>query len=134
MDKTTLVEKDINDGKKLIENIKVETNLEDAFWLFFKESNSWKLILSTKDVDIKGPKILYEKISKYLFSKELGFNSSIDLFSNIKLASPNSNLIQLLRKNTADVGIKLVESRLINTTINNLFVEDIYVYFITKNE
>jgi len=62
MDKKTLVNIDIEEGKKVI-NLLDNSGMKilSAFWLFLPEIQEWRLMLATPDIDKYGRRKTYEK-------------------------------------------------------------------------
>ena len=64
-----LTETQIASGKELIEAAERKgIQITAAFWFYFDNGESWKLVLSTKKIVQDGPRETYEKIQKVLKS------------------------------------------------------------------
>ena len=122
MDKTQLVEKDIEDGRILLKALdNNDLPVVGAFWFYFSESNKWRLFIISPLVETEGPKNTYILIQKIISSK-----SSI-LLDNISVFSPKDELYQLLKK-TIKTGNGISMVRLSRSVINGNYIEDILIY------
>jgi hypothetical protein len=128
MDKATLVEKDIADGKLLIEALdRSKFTLSGALWFYFPKAEEWRLLLVSPLVDRMGPRKSYSIIQSVIEDFPPSFGISI---INISVTSPKSELIQLL-KIAIRTGPEISEIRFSRNTINNVFIEDALVYRLT---
>lgn len=128
MDKATLVEKDIKDGKSLIEALdRSEFLLSGALWFYFSKAEEWRLLLVTPSVDSIGPRQSYKVIQSVIEDFPPSFGISI---INISVRSPKDILIQLLRT-AIRTGPEISEIRFSRNTINNVFIEDALIYRLT---
>jgi hypothetical protein len=125
MDKPTLVEADLEVGKALLSNLdKSRIKVEAAFWFYLSESNEWRLIFALPSVDKIGPQAAYEKLQSQLQKLEPKYNLALQ---NISIVSPKDNLVMLLKK-AIQTGPGTSGIRFTRNTINNVFVEDAYIY------
>jgi len=123
MDKTALVDKQIDEGKKLIEGLdKSKFKLVGALWYYNSNSGEWKLLLVSPLVDVIGPKQSYDVILAVLQDLKLSF----ELLTNISVLSPKNSLIQLLGRVVHTEGISQI--RFTRNTINGVFIEDALIY------
>jgi hypothetical protein len=125
MDKTPLVNKNIEDGKKLIEALdKSDFRLDGALWFYFADSDEWRFLLASPLVDEKGPKEAYALIQSVLAQLQPSLRISL---KHISVLSPKSELIQLLRR-AIRTGPGISEIRFTRNTINSKFIEDAFIY------
>jgi len=123
-----LVEKDIADGKLLIEALdRSKFTLSGALWFYFPKAEEWRLLLVSPLVDRMGPRKSYSIIQSVIEDFPPSFGISI---INISVTSPKSELIQLL-KIAIRTGPEISEIRFSRNTINNVFIEDALVYRLT---
>lgn len=124
MDKTTLVEKDINEGKELIEAIdEASITLQAALWIYLSESDEWRFMIALPMIDQIGPKKTYTYIQSILVKNEhLGIS-----LKDISIVSPNHNLIKVL-KMVISTGPGIQGIRMKRNMVNNVFIEDAYIY------
>lgn len=128
MDKATLVEKDIADGKSLIEALdRSKFTLSGALWFYLSKAEEWRLLLVSPIVDIVGPRESYKIIQSVIQDFPPSFGISI---IHISVTSPKDKLIQLLKiAIRTERGIS--EIRFSRNTINNVFIEDALIYRLT---
>ena len=63
MDSQVLVDRNIVEGKELIEALDNRNlNIKAAMWFYFVESDEWKLLIATPMVDEKGTREAYRLI------------------------------------------------------------------------
>lgn len=125
MDKTVLVEKDIEDGKRLV--IALDESLFEvraAMWFYLTDSDEWQLLVASPYVDENGPKKAYNFIQKEL--AKLSPASEISL-KDISVLSPKDDLISLLRI-AIRTGPGISGIRFTRNVINNRLIEDAYIY------
>jgi hypothetical protein len=125
MDKTSLVEKDIKEAKRLIKALdESEFEVRAALWFYLTESDEWRLLIASPFVEQNGLKKSYNFIQEVL--AKLSPPSKISL-KEISVLSPQDELISLLR-----VGIRtgpgISDIRFSRNVINNRLIEDAYIY------
>lgn len=124
MDKPELVKKDMEDGKKLILALDNSTfQVVAALWFYDNEDGEWRLIVASPLVEEKGTKEAYAFIQK-----KIARLSPIGIaLRQISVISPNNDLIKLL-KVAIRTGNVISGVRFTHNTINNVFIEDAYIY------
>jgi hypothetical protein len=140
MVKTSLVERDIEDGKRFLEALKEPAvvtigrrrvidlpashfRVRAAFWLYLPESQEWRLVIATPLVDEQGPQATYRDIRAVL-AANLALNLSLQ---NISAVSPKDPLAKALSKAlSSEPGA--VSMRFTRSALNGTYVEDAYVY------
>jgi hypothetical protein len=124
VDKTTLVEADIEAGAKLIRALDAANfPLSAALWLYLPEEEDWRLILATPLVREKGPRAAYELVQKVLMELP---NLPLSL-DQISLVDPNDRTVSLLRL-AISTGPGIAGVRFSRNTINGVYIEDAYLY------
>ena len=127
MVKTSLVETDIVDGRRLIAALN-QTNshfqVQAAFWLYRPEARDWRFIVATPLIDQKGPFSTYADVQGAL--RTIAPPLSISM-QDISVVSPNDKLVKVLKK-AAHIppgapGVRFGRSR-----IDDTYVEDAYMY------
>jgi hypothetical protein len=125
MDTTTLVEKLIDEGRRVVDALvggRLPVNA--ALWLYFPEPEEWRLAVATPWYDLKGSRRTYARIRTILGT--LTPPTPIPLL-NFTALSPAADLIEGLR--TANtIGTGIVERRLRGVFYGNVFIDDAYVY------
>jgi len=130
MDTTILVEKDIEDGRKLVEALdRSNFNLVGALWFYFADSREWRLLLVSPLVDTIGPSGCYRRIQSVLkdMSYDLATSFGIPL-SRIAVKSPWDSLIRLLKMAIQTDRRGISKIRFTRNTINGVFIEDALIY------
>jgi hypothetical protein len=125
MDKTTLVDVDIESGTELIRTLDREKfPIKAALWLYDTEDSDWKLIISTPLVDEKGPRYGYKIIQRILSHNLDNINMSL---ADISLVSPRNPLIQTLE---SWMKIENVDSplRLSRNVLNGIYIDEARIY------
>lgn len=125
MDKTILVEKNIEEGKKLLEIL--DSNdfpVKAALWFFLVDSDTWRFIIASPLVEKNGPKETYHLIQSAMLKSSPPTEISL---KDISVLSPNNELIRLL-KIAVQTGPGISGIRFTRNTINNVFIEDAYIY------
>jgi len=119
-----LVDKDIRDGRKLIEALdRSKFGLSGALWFYFSDANDWLLLLVSPLVDTEGPTSCYRKIQSVIEGMPRDFGIPL---SSISVVSPTDSLIRLLRKAIHVEGTSRMRFR--RNTINGVFIEDALIY------
>ena len=118
-----------NEYTQTMERIKLdEINFEvkGALWFYLSEPKEWRLIFASPAVDKNGPKEAYEKVQSQLekLKQKQPYELSLD---NVSLVSPSDNLIKLL-KSAIKTGPGISDIRFTRNVINNVFIEDAYIY------
>jgi hypothetical protein len=130
MDKTTLVESDIQTGKEIIALL---TNslfpINFALWLYSPEEYSqWRLVIATKLYDEEGPLSAYKKLND-IISKQ---GAKWTLWSErIQLVSPEDTIIKSLKKDYPP-DETILNPLISGSTSSNTYVDAAYLYAIPK--
>lgn len=110
-------------GEELVRGLDAsEYDVVGSLWFYLPESNEWRLMLVSPQLESEGPKKAYTRIQSVLSKEKIG----VDLLQ-ITVCSPNDTLIKLLRS-AIKTGRKMSGVRFSRNRINNLFVEDAYIY------
>lgn len=129
--KESLEREMIDSGRILLEELDREKmHVKAALWLYFEDSESWRLILALPQVGRMGPKILYEKIQK-LFKKlrkehRNDFSEKLYL-GNVAIVLPDHPIVELL-SSVIHTGSGIGGVRFSKNTINGTYIEDAYIY------
>jgi len=120
-----LVEKDVEEGKRLIEALdNAGFQVRAVLWFYLAESDEWRFVVASPLVERKGPKEAYAFVQTVL--AQLLPPSGISL-EEISVVSPEYDLIRLL-KTAIQTGPGISGIRFTRNTINNTFIEDAYIY------
>ena len=125
MDKTILVEKIIEEGKKLIIELdkKEDFNVVAAFWFYLTDIKTWRLIIATPFVKSNGPIKSYQLIQKVLAELRLTETT----LGDISIVDPENALVKLLGI-AIKTGPDIAGIRFNRNTIDGTFIEDVYIY------
>jgi hypothetical protein len=118
-----LVEKRIDDGKRLLEALdRAGLKPRAALWYFNSEMDRWRLAISLPIVDAAGHQKAYEKIRAVLLQLKPRPEFSL---SDITVQSSHSNLIGTVR--TA-AGSGPEGFTFIGQPVDSGFIEETYIY------
>ena len=126
MDKTILVERDFEAGVKLIHKLdESEFKVHSALWFYNSEIDVWRLLIATPLVDKLGPHEVYKKVKAAIDKMEQPFEISLE---SISVISPTNMLIKILGVAIKTSPDAIDGIRFTRNTINNVFIEDAYIY------
>lgn len=130
MVKTSLVEQDLNEGKRLLEALnKPKPNgtsfrVKAAFWLYRPESMGWRLILATPLVDEQGKLATYAHLREILDSIQ-PLNLSTH---NITVVSPRRDPLVKALRGALRIASDSEDVRFSGAMFGGTYVEDAYLY------
>ncbi|MCI0447904.1 hypothetical protein L0152_32395 [bacterium] len=126
--KESLSEEMIEAGAQLITALDEYMKVTGALWLYLPELNTWRLLIISPDVRIRGPRYAYEKIQKVI--SHLPPNSKIVSLSNIQVVDSNEPFVVILKTaiRTTD-GISRI--RFAKNVVNGVLVHDALIYRLT---
>ena len=125
MDQGPLVERQIEDGKRLIAALDAASlEVDAAFWFYFEEPEEWRLVIASPAVHRIGPRRLYLRIAK-LIDKQLQGNLSFDL-AQIVVVGPDHPIVSGL-KGFLVTPLGIFGSKISNITINHILY-NAYLY------
>jgi len=125
MDKTTLVEKDLREGKDIVENLDKEgIFFPIAMWYFITKSNEWRLVLAKEGISETGAREYYKKIQKVLNKIDPRPEISV---SDISLMSTESEVAKLI-KTAVKTGKEISGIRFSGNVINGKLIHDAFIY------
>jgi len=125
MDKTTLVDNDITEGKKLIERLdKTSFNVSAALWFYDTELNEWRFYLATDYLKKHTLQDAYNFVQD-----ELKAINAVNISSdNISIVDLDDELVKLI-KFIITTGKKEIQNiRVSRNVINGVMIEDVFVY------
>jgi len=122
---TVLVERDIQEGKDLIEALdKTEFKVDASLWFYSSDSDEWRLLIASPFVEENGPRKSYGFIRSVLAQPSPPSGISL---KNVSVLSPKNQLIKLL-KTAISTGPDIAGIRFTRNVINNTLIEDAYIY------
>jgi hypothetical protein len=126
MVETTLTDDMIATGAALVRWLdQAGLQPDAAFWLYFPDPQTWKLVLAEAKLDQQGPRAIYGQIQD-IMSASGEERSSISLDS-VTLVKPDAPIVSLLRS-AIRTGTGIGGIRFTNNVINGTLIEDAYIY------
>lgn len=101
--------------------------LAASLWLFAHDDNEWKLILASPAVTQGGPKAAYDAVSQALSTLQQHFTD----LSHITVVGPDHPIVSLLAS-AITTGDAVAGIRFSKNTINGHFIDDAYLYRLTR--
>jgi hypothetical protein len=125
MDQAALVDRDIENGRRLIQALDLaDFPVVAAFWSFITEESVWRLQIASPRVDEMGPIAVYTEIQGVLRASA----STLPL-RRISVLPENDALVTDLRLFAGTPGAPyLGGSHLFRTVLGDTFIEGAYVY------
>lgn len=128
MVKTSLVDADLLTGWKFLRALyrpphKANFRLKGAFWLYYAESEDWRLVLASPLVDERGPLETYRLLQEVLFEFQ---SSDLDL-QNTAVISPADRIVKALRREMQIVTWSPY-FRFTGSALGGGYIDDAYVY------
>ncbi len=124
MDQSTLVEDQIDDGRRFVERFAADGNpVQAAFWVKTAEEGLWFLYVATDIVERVGPAAAYRAVHASL--QKLG--ESWVFSSEIKVVSPNNPIAKDVLAVTARHPGRLA-TRFGGKTLGSMAVDQTYIY------
>lgn len=127
MDKTVLVERDIDGGRRIVEALdEADFPLVAALWLYLPEPAVWRLFLASSAVDEQGPRHAYSTIQSVV--DKLLPPVTIDL-DDISAVGEYDPLVSNLRIFAGTDGKPFVGGvGLSKAVVGDVYVENAYIY------
>ncbi len=96
-----------------------------AFWFYFPDVSTWKLVLVEVEVGKTGPKEIYRRIQVTLTAA--GDDLHPLELDDITLAKPDAPMVALLRT-AVHTGPGIAGIRFTRNVVNGTLIEDAYIY------
>jgi len=123
--RNTLTREMIEVGKDLINSLDAaKVNFKTALWLFYPESDSWKLIIVSPEVKKIGPTKVYEKIGNVI--SKMPSERRIAL-KDISVMRNDDPFISAIRSKIK-TGKTISEISVVSTAVDSHFIEDGLIY------
>lgn len=124
MDQSTLVENQIDDGRRFIERFAADGNsVQAAFWVKTAEEGLWFLYVATEIVAQQGPAAAYRAVQASLRKLNESWISS----SEIKVVSPGNPIAKDVLEIMSRYPGRLA-TRFGGKTLGSMAVEHVYIY------
>jgi hypothetical protein len=127
MDKTVLVDRDIEDGRSLLSALdRAGFPVEAAYWFYFAQPdlNYWRLLLATPKLDEIGLRATYAEILSVLETLPADFGIRL---GDISPMSPRAVGVSRLR-HLLPSGVNEPGTRLTGTGTRHVYLDDLYIY------
>lgn len=125
MDKTALVDRDIEAGRRLVQALDhAGFPVTAALWNFLPEEGTWRLLIASPQVGKRGPRATYAAI------QEVSINAGIELpLYRVSAVSADEPLITELRFFAGtDPAPFIGGTHLQSAVIGDVFIDEAYVY------
>ena len=128
MVKAALVEKDLAEGKRLIEALKeskpgwASFRVRAAFWLYRNEWDEWRLVIATPLLEEKGRLATYAHLRRILGSIQSDLPRQ-----KISIVSPQDPLVRAFR-GALRIAPNPDGVRFTGSVVGDTYVEDAYLY------
>jgi len=126
MVETFLTKEMIDAGASLVRELDERgIRSEAAFWLYFPEAQTWKLVIAQAKVGEEGPKRLYGRIQEVI--EEMSRETREISLEDVALSKPDAPVVSLLRV-AVRTGPGIEGIRFRNNVVNGTVIEDAYIY------
>jgi hypothetical protein len=98
-------------------------NVTACFWSYISQSERWRLIIVSPDVDAYGPLRTYEVVRDALVTVGKGVN-----LEDISVISPSNNMVKLLKKAIRTGVGAMSEIRFTGNIVDGVLIEDTLIY------
>jgi len=124
-----LVDRDIEDGKTLVEQLDTDGfPVTAALWYYRAEREKWYLIIATRLVREAGPLEAYQRLSKSIERVQESRKSGFALDSlRVELIKDKDELPRLLKR-AVQTGPGIAGIRFAGNVINGVYIDDAYIY------
>lgn len=125
MDQTTLVDRDIEEGRHLVEALDTAGfPVTAALWYFSAQEGIWRLVIASSKVKELGPRAVYTEIQSTMQSA----NITLPL-TQISAVPPDAPIVTEVRIFAGTGGAPYIGGyHLFHTALGNIFIEEAYVY------
>jgi hypothetical protein len=128
MDKTPLVEKQIQEGKLFITKLdEAKLEIKAAFWLYDDAFSSWKLMIASSSEKLNVKKNIIEAYRTLTDIMRAMPDLSIISVSDLTLIPLDHPLIKNIGS-LIKTGSDIVDMRYSNSVLNGVYIEGIHIY------
>ena len=129
MVREALTQELIESGKSLVQKLDASgAKVDAAFWFYFPDVGTWKLMLSLPALVVEGPKKAYRRIQSAL--GQLPAAERAFSLDDVAIAKPDAAILSLLRV-ALKTGPGISDIRFTDNVINGVVVNDAYIYRLT---
>lgn len=123
---TQLTDRLVEDGAELVLALDASAvNPKSAFWFFFSDAGSWKLVIADPKLGPDGPRGAYKKIQKAL--KKLQKKQNSLALEDVVLAKPDASIVGVMRT-ALRTGPGISRIRFTGNVINGVLIDDACIY------
>lgn len=123
---TQLTDQLVEDGVALVLALDASAvKPKSAFWFFFSDIGSWKLVIADPKLGPDGPRGAYKQIQKVL--KKLQKKSTTLALEDVVLAKPDAPIVNVMRT-ALRTGPGISGIRFTGNMINGVLIDDAYIY------
>lgn len=132
MDKSLLVTGEFTEAMKKVGAVllrRLDTDkagVRSAFWYYFPDVKSWKLVIASEKVDLEGPREFYKRVVKAIQTAPKK-NPTISL-NDIGVTNMSNPIVRLIGIAIGTPSNAVGDIRFSRNTINGNFIEDAYIY------
>lgn len=101
-----------------------------SLWFYTPETNTWRLVIGNPEVRTLGPKKAYKQVQSVI--SRMPENQPKIPLKDITVIDSNDPLLSLLRV-AIKTGSGISGIRFTHNMINNVLIEDAYIYRITRD-
>lgn len=121
----------IDAGSALVDELESKRfNATAVLWLYFEESDTWRIVVGSPDVDKLGPRKVYQQIQSIL--DDMRDDASGLSLPDISVVGDKSSSIRALRRQATGTG-GIGEGRL-RGSVDRDYIVDSYVYMVKPLE
>ncbi len=120
----TLVEANVEAGRRLITELDQRMDVRAALWLWLPEGERWRLILASEQVDTEGPRVVYTLILDTLEQMPPDVRLALE---DISVVGLSDRMIQQLGA-AIKTGKTIREMRFSNSAFNGVFLDEALIY------
>jgi hypothetical protein len=122
----TLVEKDIEGGSRLLDELDRQKDMEvsSALWFYLEDSDEYRLLLASRLVDEKGPLAAYTVVQDALSKVPEGVRPS---FTDISVVSPSDDRLRAIAS-AVKTGSGIQRIRFSRNVVDGIYIEDALIY------
>ncbi|MHB0875543.1 MAG: hypothetical protein ACYC5O_05800 [Anaerolineae bacterium] len=96
-----------------------------SYWLYLPEANSWRLIISSREVSEQGPRAAYGRIQEVLSDKPTEIPDLA--LEDISVVTDNDPTYRLLRR-VVKTGSGIAGIRFSRNVVDGHYIEDAWIY------
>ena len=123
---TRLTDRLIDDGESLVLALDAAgVKPTAAFWFYFSDIASWKLLIADPTLGPNGPRGAYKQIQKALNKMEKQANGLA--LEDVALAKPDAPMVEVMRS-ALRTGPGVSRIRFTGNVINGVLIDDTLIY------